>query len=417
MRICLLSYRGNPYSGGQGIYLKYIAEEMVRQGHKVHAVVGPPYPPPMKGVKLHKIENSHYYERNGADIIDRNEPFGIFKPLNFYEYCATRLGAFSEITSFTFRAFQLVRRIHAKYKFDVIHDNQSIGYGLLLIKYLDIPVVATIHHPLSIDLASTLERAPTFKKKIKTVIFYPTMMQAFVSKRLDHIITVSQSAKTMIHRDFGVPPAGMTVIYNGIDRSIFRPLRNVRKKKGKIIFVGNIEDGKKGFAYLLKALTLIDAGVRLTVVDGGAPHRKITELLIKKMRLGDRVEFTGKTSTEELVRHYSESVLALVPSVYEGFGLPAAEAMSCGVPVVASDGGALPEVLGDAGIVVPARDEAAIASAVNGLLADPRKLKEMSRRGIERVEKHFKWDRAVREIIEVYKRSRSSEYRWRNSAC
>src|SRR3990172_2800420 len=220
------------------------------------------------------------------------------------------------------------------------------------------------------------------------------MMQAFVSKRLDHIITVSQSAKTMIHRDFGVPPAGMTVIYNGIDRSIFRPLRNVRKKKGKIIFVGNIEDGKKGFAYLLKAITIIDAGGRLTAVDGGAPHRNITELLIKKMRLGDRVEFTGKTSTEELVRHYSESVLALVPSVYEGFGLPAAEAMSCGVPVVASDGGALPEVLGDAGIVVPARDEAAIASAVNGLLADPRKLKEMSRRGIERVEKHFKWDRA-----------------------
>jgi glycosyltransferase involved in cell wall biosynthesis len=178
----------------------------------------------------------------------------------------------------------------------------------------------------------------------------------------------------------------------------------VKKKKGKIIFVGNIEDGKKGFAYLLKAIPRITKGVTVTAVDGGAPHRKVTDRLMVTLGLEGRVEFTGKTSTEELVRHYSEAELAIVPSVYEGFGLPAAEAMSCGVPVISSNGGALPEVVGDAGVVVPARDHEAIADAVNGLLADRKRMKAMGRAGIERVKEHFNWEKAVHEIVGVYRR-------------
>jgi glycosyltransferase involved in cell wall biosynthesis len=404
MKICLLCYRANPYSGGQGIYLKYIAEEMARQGHEVHAVVGPPYPLAMKNVKLHKIENNQYYTRKCLDIIEARHPLAIFRPLNFYEYCLTRVGAFPEISTFSVRTFNLVRRLNQQYKFDIMHDNQSISYGLLLLKYLDAPVVATIHHPLSIDLVNTLEQTDNFKKKMKTVMFYPTVMQSYVSKRLDRIITVSEDARKMIHRDFGVPLGNIQVVYNGIDRNIFRPLGKVKKKKGKIIFVGNIEDGKKGFVYLLKALTRISNAVRLTAVDGGAPHRNSTGQLIKKLGLGDRVEFTGKTSVEELVRHYNESEIAVVPSIYEGFGFPAAEAMSCGIPVIASDGGALPEVVGDAGIIVPARNDAAIADAVNELISDSKKLQEMREWGIERVKKNFTWEKAVLNITDSYRR-------------
>jgi glycosyltransferase involved in cell wall biosynthesis len=404
LRICLLCYRGNPYSGGQGIYLKYIADEMVRQGHQVHAIVGPPYPIPMKGVILHKIHNNQYFIRKRLNIIEQDDPFAIFRPLNFYEYMSSRLGAFSEISAFGYRAFKLLKKLHRRYGFDIIHDNQSIGYGLLLMKQLGIPVVATIHHPLSIDMVNVLERTQAFRNKLKTVMFYPTMMQAIVSKRLDHIITVSEDSKKMIHRDFGVPLDMQTVVYNGIDRSIFRPMKGVKKKKGKIIFVGNIEDGKKGFVYLLKAMPGIDRRARLTVVDGGAPHRKVTDRLIAKLGLESRVEFTGKTTTEELVCHYSESEIAVVPSVYEGFGFPAAEAMSCGVPVIASDGGALPEVVGDAGIAVPARDHGAISDAVNGLFADRKLLKKLGDAGIERVQKCFNWEKAVTEIIRVYRR-------------
>ncbi|HOT46379.1 MAG TPA: glycosyltransferase family 4 protein [Spirochaetota bacterium] len=403
LKICLLCYRGNPYSGGQGIYLKYIADEMVRQGHEVHAIVGPPYPFPMKGVVLHTIHNNQYFIRKKFDIIEPDDPFAILRPVNFYEYLASRTGAFSEISTFGWRAYLLLRKLHEEHGFDVIHDNQSVGYGLLMMKYFGIPVIATIHHPLSIDLVNVLERTQKFKNKAKTVMFYPTLMQSIVARRLDHIITVSEDSKKMIRRDFGVPLEKQTVVYNGIDRSVFRPLPGVKKKKGNIIFVGNVEDGKKGFAYLLKAMPRIDRRVTVTAVEGGAPHHKVTDRLMEKFGLEGRVRFTGKTTTEDLVRLYSESELAIVPSVYEGFGLPAAEAMACGVPVVSSDGGALPEVVGDAGVVVPARDESALADAVNALIADPRRMHVLGEAGIERVKKHFNWEKAVHEIVAVYR--------------
>ncbi len=403
LRICLLCYRGNPYSGGQGIYLKYVAEEMARQGHEVHAIAGPPYPEAMKGVTLHRIHNRQYFVRKGLDIIDADDPFAILSPLNFYEYLSSRTGAFSEISAFGYRAFRLLRDLQGSRPFDIIHDNQSLGYGLLMMKAFGVPVVATIHHPLTIDLVNVLERTVRFKNKLKTVMFYPTLMQAFVAKRLDHVITVSRDSKRAIERDFGVPAARQTVVYNGIDRNVFRPVKGVKKKRGNIIFVGNIEDGKKGFAYLLKAMPMIDPSVTLTAVDGGAPHRKVTDRLMERLGLGGRVEFTGKTSTEELVRLYGRAEIAVVPSVYEGFGLPAAEAMACGVPVVSSDGGALPEVVGEAGIVTPARDEKAIASAVNGLIRDREKLRELSGTGIARVKEVFTWERAVEDMVRVYR--------------
>ncbi len=404
MRICLLCYRANPYSGGQGIYLKYVAEEMVRQGHQVHAVVGPPYPSPMKDVTLHKVHNKEYYIRRGRNVIDAAEPFSVLRPLDFYEYCMTRVRAFPEISTFSLRAFRFIRALHESHNFDVIHDNQSLGYGLLLLKSLGIPIVATIHHPLTIDMEAAIERADDFMMKARAVMFYPTLMQSFVAKRLDHILTVSEDSKNRIRSDFGVSPARMSVAYNGIDRNIFRPLPGIKRKKGKIVFVGNVEDGKKGFVYLLKAMTGIDRSVQLTAVDGGSPHRRVTSRLIKKLGIEDRVEFTGKTSTEELVRHYNESEIAIVPSVYEGFGLPAAEAMSCGVPVIASDGGALREVVADAGIVVPARDEAAIADAINRLIADRQRLGELAEKGIERVKQNFTWEKSVMDIIDSYRR-------------
>lgn len=404
MKICMLCYRANPFCGGQGIYLKYVAEALVRQGHEVHAIVGPPYPLPMKGVTVHYLPNSGYFVRKGLDIINPESPFDIFSPLNLYEYISTRYRAFSEINAFSFRAYYKLRELLKSERFDVIHDNQCLGYGFLLIKQLGIPLISTIHHPLTIDLENVLERGVSFKEKVKGVSFYPLVMQRIVSKRLDHVITVSGDSKQRIHEAFGVPLERQSVVYNGLDRSVFRVLPGVKKKKGKIIFVGNVEDGKKGFAYLVKAMNLVEADVKLTVVDGGAPHRKITSQLINNLGLQEKIEFTGKIDVTALVRHYNESELAIVPSVYEGFGFPAAEAMSCGVPVVASDGGALPEVVGDAGVVVPVRDHEALASAIDSAMSDRRALARMGKRGIERVATCFSWDNAAKEMVTVYEK-------------
>lgn len=402
MRVCLLCYRGNPYSGGQGIYLKYIAEELVRQGHEVHAIVGPPYPDHMKGVTVHAIHNNEYYVKKGAAVINAEHPFEIFSPINAYEWLHSRLGAFPEISSFGYRAYFLLRGLHEKYGFDVIHDNQCLSYGLLLMKSLGIPVLATIHHPLSVDLRTVLERAESFTRKFRYVMFYPTLMQTVVSRRLDHIITVSEDSKRMNHRDFGVPMEKQTVVYNGIDTDIFKPVRTAKNSRD-IIFVGNIEDGKKGFVYLLKAMKHVKSDVRLVVVDGGAPHRKVTNMLIDKLELRNKVHFAGTASTDDLVRLYSQSAIAAVPSVYEGFGFPAGEAMACGTPVISSDGGALPEVVGDAGVIVPARDEAALASAIDSLINDRKSMKRFSEAGMERVRSLFRWEYAVEQMVRVYR--------------
>lgn len=410
LKICLLCYRGNPYSGGQGIYLKYVAEELVRQGHQVHVIVGPPWPDEMKGVTVHKILNNEYFVKKKRGVIDPRRPFDIFSPINFYEYLHSRFGAFPEISSFGYRAFLLLKKLQPVEKFDIIHDNQSVGYGLLMMKSLGIPVVATIHHPLSIDLQNVLERMSKFKSKIKTVIFYPLLMQAFVAKRLDHIITVSEDSRFTINRDFSVPLEKQTVVYNGIDEEIFHVLSGVKRKKRNILFVGNIEDGKKGFVYLLRALTHIKEDVTLTVVDGGAPHRKLTQKLIRALGVGDKIIFAGTASHEELVRHYNEAEITIVPSTYEGFGFPAGEAMACGSPVIASDGGALPEVVGDAGVIVPARDEKALARAIDECITDRERLSDMSRAGLSRVRELFNWPDAVSRMVEVWERIIQEKY-------
>jgi glycosyltransferase involved in cell wall biosynthesis len=401
VRICLLCYRANPYSGGQGIYLKYVAEELARQGHEVHAVTGPPFPGEIKGVIVHRIHNNQYYVKKGPYIINREHPFDIFHPVNLYEWFNSRFGAFPEISSFGYRAFFLLRKLHERYNFDIIHDNQSLNYGLLLMKSLGIPVVATIHHPLTIDLNSVLERPVSFTKKFRAVMFYPTLMQSFVSKKLDHVFTVSENSKLMNHRHFGIPLSRQTVVYNGIDRNIFRPVKTDKKNRD-ILFVGNVEDGKKGFLYLLKAMKLLKTEARLVVADGGSPHRKITSAVIRSLGLEDKVTFTDTPSTQELVRLYSSCAVVVVPSTHEGFGFPAAEAMSCGVPVIATDAGSLPEVVGNAGLITPARNHVLLADAIDILLKDAKQQKKFSCAGIERVEKNFSWERAVKKMTDIY---------------
>jgi len=404
LKICLLCYRGNPYSGGQGIYLKYMAEELLRQGHEVHAIIGSPYPKLSKEITVHPIDNKDYFVKMGAEIVNREYPFDIFQPLNFCEYFSTRFGMFSEIMVFSIKAYLKLRELLKKVDFDIIHDNQCLGYGLLLMKSFGIPIIATVHHPLYIDMEKSVERPGSFYTKVGPVLFYPILMQRFVCPRLDHIFVVSEDSKLRVNRYLNVPLEKQTVVYNGLDRNIFRPLKGIKPKKGSLIFVGNVEDKKKGFVYLLRAMKYIDNKAFLTIVDGGAPHRASTMNIIKKLGIKNRVKFTGKITTKKLVRLYCKSEIAVVPSVYEGFGFPASEAMSCGVPVVSSDGGALPEVVGDSGIVVPAKDEFALADALNALLTDRARLKEMRKKGIKRVEECFNWENAVNQMVEVYSR-------------
>jgi glycosyltransferase involved in cell wall biosynthesis len=404
MKICLLSYRGNPYCGGQGIYLMYIARELVKLGHEVHAIVGPPYPFDMPGVTLHRISNHNYFNKK-TGYIKPHKPFATLKPLNMYEFIASKLGIFPEIETFSIAAFVKLKELSKTHRFDIIHDNQCLGYGFLLMKLLGVPLISTIHHPLSIDRSTWFEYPSDFHLKMKRVLYYPLIMQKFVSNRLDRIITVSHDSAVEISRAFGVDPKKIDVVYNGLDTSIFHPLKHIKKKKNSLIFVGNVEDRKKGVIYILKALTLTRNKVTLTVVDGGAPNRNYVPKWIDRFGLNSRVIFTGKITTERLVELYSENEIALSPSIYEGFGFPAGEAMACELPVISSTGGALPEVVGEhmkTGYLIPPRDPKALAEAIDFMVENPDIRERMGKAARERVSKIFTWENAAKEMIEVY---------------
>ncbi len=403
MNICLLSYRGNPYSGGQGIYLKHVADALIKQGHSVHIVVGPPYPEKIPGAVIHRIHNIEYNTRKGLNIVTPDKPFAVLRPLNLYQFLHSRLGAFSEISAFSYRVFWLLRKLHKKYRFDVIHDNQCLGYGLLLLKTLGVPLVATIHHPLHIDMQSAIERAVSFIKKSRFVMFYPLKMQEIVARRLDKIITVSEASKVKINQCMGVPLSKITAVFNGVDLTLFKQLKQIQKQKNSILFVGNSEDGNKGFIYLLKALSLMQSDCSLTVIDGGAPHRTITNRVVKELGLQQKIHFVGKASKQQLLTHYNKARLLVMPSLFEGFGLPAVEAMACGTPVIAAKGGALPEVIADAGMIVPQRDPAALATAIELLLHNDAIWQQLQQRSLQRVQELFTWDAAAQQLVAVYK--------------
>lgn len=403
MKICLMSYRGNPYCGGQGVYLMYIAKELVKMGHEVHAVVGPPYPFDMPGVTLHKIDNHNYFN-NRDNFIKPEAPFATLKPLNMYEFIASKLGIFPEIETFSIAAYRKLKEILKTETFDIIHDNQCLGYGFLLIKQFGIPFVSTIHHPLSIDRSTWFEYPSDFSLKMKRVLYYPLIMQKIVSNRMDRIITVSHDSAIEISKAFSIKPDKISVVYNGLNTDMFIPLKR-KKKKNSLIFVGNVEDRKKGVIYILKAMTLLKNKVHLTIVDGGAPNRNYVPKWIDKFGLNSNITLTGKISNERLIELYSEHEIALSPSIYEGFGFPAAEAMACELPVISSTGGALPEVVGEhmkTAYIVEPRDPEALAEAIDFLIENPDVREKMGKAGRERVKKIFTWENAARQMIEIF---------------
>jgi len=411
MRICLLTYRGNPYSGGQGIYIYYLSREFRRMGHEVEVIASAPLPEVSERVILHQLRSSSIYHPGSS--FRKNLP-NVRNLVDLYELCASRLGIFAEPWAFSFRAYARLKELCKQRRFDIVHDNQGLGYGLLLMKRLRIPVIATIHHPLPIDRQADLEQANEFSHRWRIRRFYSFIrMQAFVARRLDRIITVSQSSAKDARLLFKVPADKIRVVYNGIDTEIYDGNKEAGQGRDGLIMVANTDDRKKGVLYLLQALQLLkNDGAKLTIVDDAARHSSYIEdvgplpsygsKLVRKLNLDGMVRFTGRLTREQLAQHYAGARIAVVPSLYEGFGLPAAEAMACGTPVIATTGGALPEVVGDAGMLVPPADADALATAIRQLLNDRQAQQRMSEAGKKRVKEQFNWEQAARKTLEVY---------------
>ena len=413
MKICLLCYRGNKYCGGQGVYLYYLSREFQRLGHEVDIIVGPPYPDVPEGVRAHYLESLNLYDRrhDGKSPLSQAKPFNLLTPFNLYEFAGNKLGMFPEMLTFSLKAYLKIRELLPRHCYDVIHDNQCLAYGLLLMKTLQVPVVATIHHPLPIDTRADLAQETSVWRKFRQLLLYPPLMQGIVARRLDMAITDSESSALEIGREFRIPQSKVRMVYPGIDTDLFRNMdgfgMKFEKGLGRLIMVGRTSDRKKGILFLLQALRLLkrdNVAVKLTVVDQIEPNDTYALDLVKEYGIEDMVEFTGRLTAEELVREYSTNQIAITPSVYEGFGLPAAEAMACKVPVIATRTGALPEVVedGKSGILVPPQDPYALAKVIKRLLEDEPLRRRLGGEGRRRVTRCFSWEQTARQIIDVY---------------
>ena len=409
LRICFVAYRGNMRCGGQGVYLWFLARELTRLGHHVDVLVGPPYPDPMPfaGCVQH-LPNEQFwakwFHKDRHAVLPRPNPLRIFSPLNFYEFASSRLGFLPEPFAFSLRAFgALAARVREGTRYDIVHDVQCLGYGILGIRALGLPVVTTVHHPLTVDRRASFVRDETFTDARGTMAFYPVGMQSLVARRIERVFTSSAASAGQIARDFGVAEQRIAMVANGVATDVYCPDPGVERSSNEILCVGRASDPNKGIRTLIEALARLPESVQLTLVDDDHPDNSARKRAAE-LGCAERLQITGRVPGDQLLHLYRRATLVAVPSRYEGFGLPAAEAMACGTPVVASAAGALPEVLrtGGGGVLVAPDDPEALAAGMRALLDRPEQRAELGRRGRKGITAAYSWPRVAEATASVY---------------
>jgi glycosyltransferase involved in cell wall biosynthesis len=401
LRVAMLSYRSKPHCGGQGIYLRHVSREVAALGHHVEVYSGQPYPELEPGPELLKLPS--------LDLYRDEDPFrtpGLREYRDWIDLLEVGMmwtAAFPEPLTFSLRAQRALRA--RRNAFDIIHDNQVLAYGLLGIRKLGFPLVTSIHHPISVDRRIELEQATGFGKFTKRRWYSFVRMQAKVAQRAGIVMTGSQSSRDDILRDFKVPPENISVIPLGVDTRLFHP-RPIPRVPGSLIAVASADSPVKGIPTLLRAFAKLvtEREATLTVVGkpaSGGP----TEKLIGELSLGDKVRFVTGISDEELAELVASTEVALVPSLYEGFSLPAVEHMASGTPLIASRTGALPEVVGDAARLVTPGDPEELAAAIRQLQDSPRERERLSGVALARVQERFAWSAVARATVAQYRRA------------
>ncbi len=367
-------------------------------GHRVTVFAGPPYPELDPRVRLERVPSLDLYRPQDPFRRPARDEFR--SAIDVLEYASMCTGAFPEPLTFSLRVARILRARGSE--FDVVHDNQGLGYGLLRIRQ---PLLATIHHPISIDRELALVEATSAAQRMGKRRWYAFVkMQARVVRKLPLLVAVSETAKADTVRDFGVDPTRVTVIPNGVDTDLFRPLDDVACSAGSIVTVASSDQVSKGLEFLVEAVAKLrtERDVTLTVIGrggSGKPFRRAVE----RFGVEDLVKSVGRVDVLDMVAMLNRAQVAVVPSLYEGFSLPAIEAMSCGVPLVSTTGGALAEVVGDAGLLVPPGDASALAAAIDRVLSDEAFAGQLGRAGRRRVLERWTWSAAAEALAERYR--------------
>jgi glycosyltransferase involved in cell wall biosynthesis len=411
VRIALLSYRSKPHCGGQGVYIRHLSRELAALGHSVEVFSGQPYPDLDPGPVLRELPSLDLYR--DPDPF-RTPRLGEYRDwTDALETAMMWGGAFPEPLTFSLRA----RRALAARRgdFDVVHDNQGLGYGMLRLRQsLGLPLVTSIHHPISVDRRIDLASLRGLERLSRRRWYGFVRMQARVARAAGPVITVSESAKADICRDFRVPPRNVRIIPLGVDTRIFRPRQDgsgaaTARVPGRIVSVASSDSSLKGTSTLLRAVgkLVTERDVHLVVVGKPAPD---TLRLVAQLSLADRVTFTHGLDEAEYSGLLASAELAVVPSLYEGFSLPAVEHMASGTPLVASRAGALPEVTGSGpegagAVLVSPGDPEELRAALLRLHDSPRERSALSERALRRVGERFAWPAVARATAECYRAS------------
>ncbi|MBO2458958.1 glycosyltransferase family 4 protein [Actinomadura sp. LCR2-06] len=400
MRVALLSYRSKPHCGGQGVYLRHLSRELIDLGHTVEVLSGQPYPELDRDeIALTKIPSLDLYRDEDPFRTPAREEFRDW--IDVLEFAHMKTGGFPEPLTFSIRALRELKR--RRRDFDVVHDNQVLGLGNLAISRLGLPLVTSIHHPISVDRRIELEAAQGIKQKLGKRRWYGFVtMQSQVSRRIGPVLTVSESSKVDIVKDFRVDPRDIEILPLGVDTRIFHP--RGERVPGRIVAMASADAPIKGVDVLLRAVAKVATERDVHVIVVSRPQKDgPTEKLVKELALGDRVRFVSGISDDELGDLLASAEIAVVPSRYEGFSLPAVEHMASGTPLVASRAGALPEVVGDAGVLVEPGDVEELAATLRLLHDSPAERARVGAAGLARVQERFAWPAVAKATVEHYR--------------
>jgi glycosyltransferase involved in cell wall biosynthesis len=403
LRVAFLVYRGNPRCGGQGVYTRHLTRELVALGHSVEVFAGPPWPELDEGVGFSPIRS--------LDLYRDPDPFRMPAPSEFTsfadvaEFAVMLTAGFGEPLAYSMRIAKVLK--DRRGDFDIVHDDQCIGPGILQLHRRGWPVLETLHHPITVDRSIALDHADTPGKRLATKRWFGFLrMQVRVVNQLSAVLTVSHNSKADIHDQMGVALDRLTVVPVGVDHEVFKPYDDVVKKKGRLMVTSSSDVPMKGLVPLLEAIAKlrVERDIDLIVIGQPRPKGRVA-LALERFGLTDIVTTISGVSDEELARLYGEAEVAIVPSLYEGFSLPAIEAMSCEVPVVATTGGALPEVVGtsgETGLLVQPNNPEALVDAIRQLLDDADLRERLGRNGRRRVMERFTWQVTARGTSACY---------------
>ncbi|MEZ5170718.1 MAG: glycosyltransferase family 4 protein [Acidimicrobiia bacterium] len=414
LRVAYLMFRGNPHCGGQGVYTRHLTRELANLGHRVTVFSGQPYPVLDEGVELVEVP--------GLDLYRKDNPFRAPWPHEFRsyadvaEYAILCAAGYPEPYAFSIRARDIVRE--RADEFDVIHDNQCLGTGILDLVDDGLPVLATLHHPITVDRDVELAHEKNLWRRFMFRRWYGFLnMQMRVARRIPRLLTVSESSRRDIVAQMGVSDDQLHIVPVGMDPEVFVPRPDVQRVRGRIMTTASADIPMKGLTILLEALAKARTerpDAHLVVIGKLKKKKSAVPAVLDRLNLGDAVQFVSGVETSEIVRLYGEAELAVVPSLYEGFSLPAVEAMACGVPLVATTGGALPEVVGtdhETGLLVEPGDPSALAGALLEGLGDATLRERIGEAGRARVTERFTWKATAQGTAEHYRRVAAGEDR------